>query len=178
MVGVDTFDALSKAAEVVTVQGLSRMIQMLGMDKQQPMKVLRENMAALAKEINLIRKDQEGPVRSADLNYDGFQEFMLQISHQFFNSLKDPDSGVQEFTLKSHQLQESFFGLLSEARKQLHLPTKYFEGKTDDEYKNEKFEDGKEVKQFDITLMRYEENRAKQLEEKAQQKEDERVKLE
>ena len=84
--------------------GLGRCVQTLGIDNKKPVKVLREEIAALVKLINaeLQKRQVSTPDRSNELNLDGFIEFLLQIAVAHFNPqqdkmLKGDDMSVKEY---------------------------------------------------------------------------------
>lgn len=128
VIGLPTFDAHAQVKDIVTYKGLTKMVQTLGMDDSGNVKALREHITMLIKVINqsLSRKNNDAFTRMGELNFEGFLEFVLQLSHQCFNSLVEEDQSAY-FELKSYQLQQKFFAKLRDARKEYQFPKKYFE---------------------------------------------------
>lgn len=101
------------------------------MHSGQTLKATRENVAALAKEVNLKRQrtNKETPVRVTELNFDGFLDFLLQAAHQYFNT-KTADDGHFEFN--AVQLLEKLIALLKDTNKMLRLPVTHFKDESDE----------------------------------------------
>lgn len=92
------------------MSGLMKMVTILGLDNKRPLKLVREEVTQLTKLINLQQKSSEAGLKHpTELNFEGFMEFVLQMSHLAFNLQIYTGYGkATQYELRSFQLQERF----------------------------------------------------------------------
>lgn len=128
-----TFDSLNQNSSIISVSGLCKMLQALGMDSRKPLKTLREEITALAKLVNnhAFHKMQQVPDRfKSDLNFEGFLDFLLQATHRFFNYTVEAnqfEAFKTKYALKAYELLDKLFSQIKTVSKTLNLPKQYFE---------------------------------------------------
>jgi hypothetical protein len=80
-----TFDDHSRLNNIITVQGLLKMIHILGLDEGKSNKKIRNQVSNLTKLINLNLVKKSRIDNLLELNFNCFQEFLLQFFHILLN---------------------------------------------------------------------------------------------
>lgn len=70
---------------MITVQGLVKMVNILGLDEGKSSKKVREEVSNLTKLINLNLVKKSRADNLVELDFNCFQEFLLQFFHLVFN---------------------------------------------------------------------------------------------